>query len=144
MELNEIFTKLELKEGFHHGDSQDEESIKRVEEKLHLKLPQSYKEFLKKYGFIRWNEGSIYGISKILEYDVVHRDKLIRETIQPEEYMKLPEDAFLIKSYEDAFFMLFAKNSPREDEVALYLSEKPEAEEKSWKSFQFFLEDYCL
>lgn len=144
MELLEVFKKLEEKEGFQCGEVQNPESIQEVENKLKLKLPQTYKDFLRRYGYVKWNEGCIYGISKRFEEDVVHKNKLIRQPLQPEEYMKLPEDAFLIKDYEDAFFMLFAQGSSREGEVVLYLSEYPEVEEKSWDSFQFFLEDYCL
>lgn len=144
MELKEIFEKLEKKEGFKCGEEQSDKSIREVERKLRLAMPKTYKEFLRRYGYVSWNEGCIYGISKKLEEDVVYKNTLIREPIQPEDYMQLPEDAFLIKGYEDAFFMLFAKGSAREDQVVLYLSEKPQSEEKSWASFKTFLEEYCL
>lgn len=144
MELNDIFKKLEEKEGFRQGVGQDEESIKELERKLNVSFPEEYKVFLRRYGYICWKGGRIYGVSKKLEEDVIHKNRLIREDIQPEEYMKLPEDAFLIEDYGDAYFMLFDKNSVQKGAVMLYLSENPKWAEKSWESFKVFLEEYCL
>ncbi|PWU05315.1 MAG: hypothetical protein C5B43_03530 [Verrucomicrobia bacterium] len=144
MELQEIFNKLKEKEGFNCGQPQNENSISQLEKELKLTFPEEYKEFLKKFGFATWNGGQIYGASKNLEENVIHKNKLVREDIQPEEFIKLPDHAFLIEDYGDAFFMLFEKNSKRSGQVVLYLSEKPDWEEKSWPSFKIFLEEYCL
>lgn len=144
MELSEIFSKLEQKDDFECGEPQSEEDIGRLEGRLKFSFPEDYKIFLKKYGYIRWKEGKIYGISKRLENDLVHRNSLVREDIQPTEFMKLPDDAILIQDYGDAFFMLFDKNALQKGSVFLYLSEHPQYAEKSWESFKEFLEEYCL
>lgn len=142
MELNEIFRRLEEKEGFHCGEGQNEEAIEELERKLNMSLSEQYKAFLKRYGYAYWEGGRIYGISKKIEEDVTHKNKLIRKLEQPEN-LKLPDDAVPIEDYGDAFIMLFAKDSPRSGAVVLYLSEHPWPE-KSWESFKDFLEDYYL
>ncbi len=145
MELAEIFNKLAEKEGFEHGEAQGDKSISEAEKALNISFPEEYKQFLRRFGYASWNGGRLYGISKNLRSNIVHKNKLIRETVfQPEEYRKLPEDAFLIEDYGDAFFMLFGNDSNRKGQVGLYLSEKSSWEEKNWASFKVFLEEYCL
>lgn len=144
MELKEIFNRLAQKDGFECGEGQDEKSIQQLEEKMKIRFPDEYKAFLGDLGYALWNGGKIYGISKKLVADVVHRNQLVREGIKIGEFRKLPEDAFLIEDYGDAFFMLFGNDSKRKGQVGLYLTERPDWEEKNWKSFKEFLEEYCL
>ncbi|PWU04497.1 MAG: hypothetical protein C5B43_04485 [Verrucomicrobia bacterium] len=142
MTLTDIFKKLKQKENFTFGEPQNDQQIRDLENELKVVFPESYKEFLSKYGYASWFGGSIYGVSKNPYYDLLRKNKLMREEKVPLDFNPLPKDAFLIKDYGDAYFLLYGMNSTRAGQVGMFLSESGYQEEQSWGSFEEFLEDY--
>lgn len=114
-----------------------------MEEQLNTKFPDSYKKFLKKYGYITWSEGDVYGISDDPYFDLLKKNKFARSEALPADFMPLPLDAFAIDKYAGGgYYMLFSADSPRAGQVGLFLSETAYHEEQTWDSFEAFLEDY--
>lgn len=143
MDLIEILKKIEQKEDFQYEGSQNEEQIRFFESELNVKFPKSYKEMFKKYGYMAWNEGEIYGASNDLYYNVLEKNKFARQQKIPDNFLSLPRDAFIFDKYPGGgYYMLFSNDSPRAGQVGLFLSESGYQEEKTWDSFESFLEDY--
>lgn len=143
MNLINIFKILEQKEDFQCGEPQDEKQIQELETKLNMKFQRSYKEFLKKYGYISWFGGGIYGLSNDPYFNLLRKNWLARTEKIPEDFLPLPKDAFIIKGYGGGgYYMLFSADSPRAGQVGLFLSENGYQEEQTWESFEAFLEDY--
>jgi len=136
MDLIDVFNTIERKEDFEHGLPQSGKEIRDLEVALNVKFPESYKELLQKYGYISWLGGSIYGPSKDAYYDLLIRNKELREERLPEGFASPPKEAFLIKDYGEAYIMLFSDNSPRAGQVGLFLSETGYQEEQTWESFE--------
>jgi len=143
MDLIDILKKIEQKEGFQSGHAQDEEQIMFFESELNVKFPNSYKMIFKRYGYMAWDEGEIYGASTDVYYNLLEKNKFARQQKLPENFLVLPIDAFVFDKYSGGgYYMLFSADSPRAGQVGLFLSESGYHEEQTWESLEAFLEDY--
>ena len=143
MDFTNLLTKLTLKENFAHGLPQSEGQIHDLETKLNVQFPQSYKDFLRRYGYMSWLGGEIYGPSDDEYCDLLIRNKEAREINLPKDFFSLHKDAFVIKGYlGGGYYMIFSADSPRAGQVGLFLGETAYHEEQTWDSFEAFLKDY--
>ena len=140
-----ILKKLERKENFKCGDPQSEKQIQNLENQLNVKFSESYKQFLRMYGYASFSGGHIFGPSGDSYYDLIVRNKEAREEKLPEDFKSLPADAFAITYYPGGgYFILFGDNSPRKGQVGLFIDESFYQEVQSRDSFEQFLADgYC-
>lgn len=143
MDIINIFKNLEQKEEFECGLPQSESQIQDLETSLNVKFPEVYKEFLRRYGYMSWFGGGIYGQSHDQYFDLLRKNRLAREEKIPADFLSLPQDAFIFKEYGGGgYYMLFSADSPRSGQVGLFLNETAYREEQTWESFEAFLEDY--
>lgn len=145
MDLIDLLKKLKCKQDFECGESQNENQIQNLENMLKLKFPESYKQFLRTFGFVSFFGGHIYGPSKNSYYDLVTRNREAREEILPEDFQSLPEDALIISYYPGGgYYVLFSEDSIRKGQVGLFIDEMLYSEVQTWDSFEDFLMDgYC-
>ncbi|MCP3660644.1 MAG: SMI1/KNR4 family protein [Bacteroidetes bacterium] len=89
-EIIDKYLKLH-KDSVRVGKPIDEDIIQKNEKLLNLSFPPTYREFLKKYGFLEINTGSIkmqvYGISKKKDFDIIEINKSIRNKENLPKYL---------------------------------------------------------
>lgn len=145
MDLIDMLKKLKLKKDFECGESQNENHIQNLEIKLNLKFPESYRQFLKIYGYVAFFGGHIFGPSKDRYYDLVTRNKEAHIENLPKDFQSLPEDALVISYYPGGgYYMLFSQDSLRKGQVGLFIDEMLYNEVQTWDSFEeFLIKGYC-
>ncbi len=62
--------------------------IKEAEKILKIKLPQTYRDFLIKFGSIRFNGEEIYGLSHTYDYSKHISSTIVSETLKTREENK--------------------------------------------------------
>lgn len=132
------------KEGFECYGSVSNEIVKRMEQRLDIVFPNTYREFLKCWGFVEWFGHSIYGYSEDIECRTVEYTLELRDENIPDEFSPLPKSGCVIESYAGGgVYFLYSDNSDRAGEVVLLVDELYGKEVQSWKSFEDFL-DYVV
>lgn len=145
MDIIEILKKIESNEDFECGEGLDDAGIQSLEKELGMSFPDSYKVFLKKYGYMSWFGDTLCGYSSDNFSNVIYANKKLRARELPEDFFPYPEDAFLIKRYAGGGdYMLFEKGSERSGQVGLFLDETFNQEVETWDSFESFLKDIAL
>ena len=145
MEIIEILKTIESNEGFKCGKALSDLEIQELEVEMGMSFPDSYKVLLRGYGYMAWFGDMLYGKSSNSFFDLVSRNKKLREEVLPEDFYSYPEDAFLVKNYDGGGdYMLFNKDSERAGQVGLFLDETFNQEVETWDSFESFLEDIVL
>ena len=145
MEIIEILNEMKQLKDFEHGSAQNPEAILSLEQELGFKFPESYIKLISLYGYVSCFKGEVYGISEDLYFDVIKKNKMIREMNLPDDFCPLPKDAFIIEKYlGGGCYLLFDENSDRSGQVSLVLDETFYEEEESWPDLESFLEDYFL
>jgi len=144
MEVAEILNKIISEKGAKFGDALSDRQIKALEIELGMKFADSYKLILKKCGFISYGGFTLFGASEDSYYDIISRNKKMREEELPDDFIPLPDDAYAIVDYGGGYYLQYAKGSPREGQISLVLDETFYNEEDTWPDLEAFLKCYFL
>lgn len=135
---------LELKKNFKCGAGADDEASINLEENLGVFFPNSYKKFLKKYGYASWFGDYINGISENSLYDLKNITWKLRNEQLPDSFSPFPHNAVAIKKYDaGGYYMLYSIDSCENGKVVLLEDEAFNNPVETWESFEAFLEDQC-
>lgn len=87
--MSDLCDLLESKAGFDYSIPASEESIEQAEAALHLQFAEEYKEYLRKYGSVTFDEHELTGISPNKWQDVVESTKRARlaNNVPPDYYV---------------------------------------------------------
>jgi hypothetical protein len=136
--------RLREKEGFECHGNLDDRQIISMEKELGISFPESYKVFLKKYGYAEWFGHTIYGYAEDEDYHTVACTIELREDEIPHDFQRVPNEGCVLEIYGGGgCYFLFSKESNRAGQVALFLDELNGNEAELWSTFELFL-DYML
>lgn len=147
MAIGDLLERLPSLKKFRSGSPVAEATIVEIERQLGVRLPVDYVDLLRKFGFVRWFGHAVYGVHRNesekaagYDFDVVTQTLRARnEQISP-EYQALPIDGVVIERYDaGGWYLLFAAESPRAGQVALFDHEVNGTEVQSWESLENFL-----
>lgn len=127
-------------------DGATEEEVGEVELSLGVQLPLGYRAFLRYVGYAVWDGWYINGVSRTARFNVIESTKKARGAAHlPPEFQRIPIAGVILAAYAGGGdYFLHDESSEEPGKVSLYLDENAGAEEKSWASFQDFLEDLVL
>ena len=147
MAIGDVLGRLPALKKFSAGSPATDAEIADIERQLGVRLPAQYIDLLRQFGFVWWFGHAVYGIhrndaEKAAGYDldvVTQTQRARNERISP-ECQDIPTDVAVIGRYDaGGWYLLFAADSPRAGQVALFDHEVNGAEAQSWKSLEEFL-----
>ena len=142
--LDRILNKFKEKEGVEFYGALNDASIYEMESELKITFPESYKTFLKKYGYLEWFGHAIYGYSYDADYHTVMSTIELREDEVLIDFKSVSKNGCVLENYSGGgYYFLFSRESDRSGEVALFLDELFGNEAQSWATFEDFL-NYML
>jgi len=122
------------------------DEIKVLEKKFKISLPNDYAYFLEKYGYCFWFGEVVCGLVGenkryenlccIMGHTMHYHELYDNDT----SYLSVPNAGIVIGSYDGGgYYFLFSKDSEREGEVGLFLTETFGQEVSSFASFTDYL-----
>ena len=149
-ELQHTFERLIRVPMFKAERPATKEEIRHIEADLGVVLPEQYKEFLSRFGYVGGFGQQILGIRPLdhvtgrpstVISDCVARTKSEKDPRNPFGTSRLPRDHVVIATDGGGGnFVLFAVGSPCEGEVHWYNFEDMADPVKVWKTFKDYLE----
>lgn len=142
MKIAKLLDTIQSKHGFKHGSPQTDEQIAAAEKTIGLTFPEQYKHFLRRFGHADWDEGYIFGLSEDQYLDIVHRTNQARTEALPVDFSEFPKDAIPVEDYGGGgYYMLFCNESPRANQVGLFITETMNFEAQTYSSFEEYLKE---
>ena len=145
MKPREIIKQLSSKENFTMLDREvSDKEILQLEQLLRVKLPDEYKDFLKRFGYLFWFGISILGIAPDEDDSVVFWTKKARADYLPKDFVSRPKNGVVVCEYGGGgYYFLYCKGSKKEGNVVLILDELYGKEStEHWDDFWGFLASF--
>jgi len=125
------------------GAAQDE--ILALEKYYKITLPNDYRDFLLKFGFVAWFGDYICGLVSEetrfgKTFSVYKKTDYYQDFYNRAEFKSVPTDGVIINKYDGGgYYFLFSQESERAGEVGLFLTETYGQEVSKFKSFTDYL-----
>jgi len=122
-----------------------EEEIIALETCYKITLPNDYREFLHKFGFVAWFGDYVCGLVEenarlSKSCNVYRKTDYYRDFYNRAEYQSVPTDGVIINQYDGGgYYFLFSQESERAGEVGLFLTETYGQEVSKFNTFTDYL-----
>ncbi|MEM5514810.1 SMI1/KNR4 family protein [Pseudoalteromonas sp. AS84] len=129
---------------FREGGASEEEII-ALETCYNITLPNDYREFLHKFGFVAWFGDYVCGLVEenarlSKSCNVYRKTDYYRDFYNRAEFQSVPTDGVIINQYDGGgYYFLFSQESERAGEVGLFLTETYGQEVSKFNTFIDYL-----